>query len=107
MALRSPFIFINDIKTPTFVIEGAEGNDFEEIQEVVDGAPLEFHRVPGANHFTVLAPLSEVVARQILADTGAKPKFRVEASVFERALKRRTAPSSDSKLGQDTRIDSR
>lgn len=35
-------------------------------------APIEIVEVPGANHFDVLAPATEVLANRILGDVGEK-----------------------------------
>jgi len=69
-ALRAPIEFMSTIRTPTFVIEGAKGgnaNVFEALRERASRR-VHFSVVPEADHFSVLAPGTEVVARAILAD---------------------------------------
>jgi dipeptidyl aminopeptidase/acylaminoacyl peptidase len=89
--LRAPVEFIHDIRTPTLVIEGAErGNagTFGALEQRRGAAPLRFVVVPGADHFSVLAPGSEVVARAILADTDPTPRLDVTVDGIMHALSR-------------------
>ncbi len=80
-ALRAPVDFLADVVTPTWVIEGQEtpGNvaALGTLGEHVGHAPVRFVVVPGANHFSVLAPGTEVVARAILGAAGAAPEIRI------------------------------
>lgn len=70
--LRSPGYFMSTIVTPTFVIEGSGGNIgvFSWLRRASHRAPVHFVPVLGADHFNVLAPMSELIAKKILADTG-------------------------------------
>lgn len=74
---RAPIEFLNEISTPTLVIEGARGNAavFPMMRERVDGAPVRFVEIPGATHFDGLAAGSELLAKAILADTGPTAAF--------------------------------
>ena len=67
--LRTPTEFLDQIETPTIVIEGIEGGNvgsFGPLEAARGNAPVRLVAVPGANHFDVLAPVSELVARAIL-----------------------------------------
>jgi len=89
LALRAPINFIQDIRTPTFVIEGASSGlarAFPFFEQRRGDAPVRFFVVPGASHFSVLAPGTEVIARAILADTAATPHFDFTAESLVRAL---------------------
>jgi dipeptidyl aminopeptidase/acylaminoacyl peptidase len=72
---RAPIRFLNAIATPTFVIEGEDGNAkaLAAMQAANTNPNVRFHLVPRANHFTVLGPVSTIVAKQILKDTGPTP----------------------------------
>lgn len=69
--LRSPGEFLKDVITPTWVIEGIDGNStvFGTFERVRGDAPVRLVIVPGANHFDVLAPANEFLAKAILART--------------------------------------
>ncbi len=67
--LRAPRRFISSVVTPTFVFEGgASGNAnvFDDLRQHASDR-VHFSVVPGADHFSVLAPGTEVIARAILA----------------------------------------
>jgi hypothetical protein len=69
MVRRSPIAWLHSVKTPMFVFEGAEKGNWESIQEMVNkntNPKIQFFQVPGHDHFSVIAPLTEVLARQIV-----------------------------------------
>ena len=73
--LRSVIDFTVGIKSPAFCLEGSRsGNctNFPVLQRVADGekAPLHTFIVHHGTHFNILHPLTELVAKKILADTG-------------------------------------
>lgn len=76
------------ITTPTFLIEGEEmGNadSVDALHAAPGSAPIRKVLVPGLDHFSVLAPGTEVVAAAILADEGAGPDLRIdEAAILAR-----------------------
>ncbi|WP_375767438.1 alpha/beta fold hydrolase [Archangium gephyra] len=75
LAMRSPVVFMDLIRVPTLVIEGAEhGNtaSFEPLRKAAKGAPVRFVAVPGGTHFTILAPLTELLAQRILRGNPAE-----------------------------------
>lgn len=70
--LRSPGLWLDSVKAPLFVIEGTAGNisTFKQMQRSCTNPAVRFLPVEGADHFTVLAPANEAIAKKILADTG-------------------------------------
>lgn len=76
--LRSPGYWLGGIRCRTLVIEGAEqGNSaailrMSAVKNVVrpPNDRLLFYLVGDGTHFSILAPLNEYLANQILADTG-------------------------------------
>ncbi len=82
--LRTPAFFFADVKTPTVLVEGAiEGNGPYDIpSEYLGNAPISTVIVPGATHFSVLRPGSQVVAEAILRDSGEQPKFGITAEAI-------------------------
>jgi alpha/beta superfamily hydrolase len=85
---RAPVAFLRDIRVPTLVIEGKGGNVdvFSELERAKGQAPLELVSVPGADHFSVIAPASEELARQILADTGPTPRFVLDVAAIAKRV---------------------
>ncbi|MFM9865736.1 MAG: alpha/beta hydrolase family protein [Micropepsaceae bacterium] len=69
---RAPIRFLSEIKAPTFIIEGEDGNAkaLAAMQAANTNPNVRFHLVPRASHFTVLGPVSAAIAKQILKDTG-------------------------------------
>jgi acetyl esterase/lipase len=72
VALRSPGRWLNSIRSPTFVIEGTDGNigSLQAMQRSSTNPVVHFLPVQGATHFTVLAPTNQLIARKILEDNG-------------------------------------
>ncbi len=70
--MRSPIYWLDNIKSPTFLIEGRDGNskNLERMEEASRNDNLHCYVVEDADHFSVLAPVTRVVAEKILADTG-------------------------------------
>ncbi len=86
-AMRAPRKAIPHIMTPTFLIEGAvDGNGpaAEALYAARASAPVELVLVPGKDHFSVLAPGTEVVASAIQADTAAYPDLSLDAALISR-----------------------
>lgn len=70
--LRSPLAFLHAITTPTFVIEGAQRGNAASARRLareasVVGAPIRTYVLPGFDHFSVLAAVTPIVARKMMA----------------------------------------
>ena len=68
--LRSPIYWMDDIKTPTYVFEGEDGNwdgAIEVMQQQNKNPRLTFHRIGRHDHFSIIAPLTERLGKQIIA----------------------------------------
>jgi len=72
--LRSPGPWLGFIRTPTFVIEGASrpGNigELTALSRASTNQFLHFVPVPNADHFSVLAPMTRLIAQKIQSDSG-------------------------------------
>jgi dienelactone hydrolase len=79
--LRSPMHWLDSIKSPVFVLEGAQGNDIQPMKNANKNDKVKFFVVAGASHFSILAPATNLVARKILGDTG--PACNIEFSAAE------------------------
>ncbi len=75
--VRSPGYWLDSIHSPTWVIEGTDGNIDslllmrEDAKKLPANPNLHFVVVTGATHFNVLAPTNELLARKVVADKGA------------------------------------
>lgn len=78
--LRSPIVFLAELRRPAFVFEGERGNAdcvWRLAQAAQDSrAPLRTFLLPWGDHFSILRPLTERVAQKILADTGESVSLR-------------------------------
>jgi acetyl esterase/lipase len=74
---RSPVEFLGDIRTPTFVIEGEGGNlsSFPILDARKKSAPVTFLGLRGHDHFSVLAPVTELLASKIIEDRDLRTPF--------------------------------
>lgn len=84
--LRAPIEFLDQIRNPTLIIEGTEGGNttsFGAFELARGDAPVQLLAVSTADHFDVLAPVSELLARAIVEgrDLGARdPVSLVDAA---------------------------
>lgn len=79
--LRAPIAWLPSVECHLFMVEGDGGNieSLRAMRKVNTNPNVTFVEVPNATHFTVLAPLNEVMARKILADSGEGPVFSLSA----------------------------
>jgi len=90
LRVRAPITGMSLLTAPTFIVEGLEQGNADTFPDLRKLAPrtVQFLEVPGATHFSVLSPGSEVVARAILADTGAVPNLSISVQDIRAALAR-------------------
>ncbi len=86
--MRSPIYWLDDVKSPTFLIEGSDGNseNLKRMLAATDNDKISGFVIEGADHFSVLAPLTRVVAQKILADTGAQPNISITQEELDAAM---------------------
>jgi pimeloyl-ACP methyl ester carboxylesterase len=65
--VRSPIYWLGDITTPTYVIEGEDGNlsEVQELKSKTNNPNVHFSIIPKHDHFSVLAPTTQLVAQEI------------------------------------------
>ncbi|MBP87082.1 MAG: peptidase [Planctomycetaceae bacterium] len=70
--LRNPIQWLHARKSPVFVFEGSSGNItfLRSMRRASDNPQLHFHAVHRADHFSILAPMTTLVAEKIQQDTG-------------------------------------
>ncbi len=68
--LRSPVAWLHCVKSPMYVMEGAESENWTGASLVMSrfnrNPQIRFFPVPGHDHFNVIAPLTELFASQII-----------------------------------------
>jgi dienelactone hydrolase len=71
--LRAPALWTQSIRSPVFIFEGTKGN-FESMQGLAraarDNPQVHCYGIQGADHFSTLAPVTSLIARKIISDTG-------------------------------------
>jgi dienelactone hydrolase len=81
--LRNPGKWLHSIRSPTFVLEGTDspGNrdDLEAMAVASTNPQTHFIPVPGANHFSILAPVNKLLAEKILRDDGPTTNIQITA----------------------------
>lgn len=66
--LRSPMFWLHGVRSPMYVLEGERGNWDGAVAIMAQkntNPRVQFFRIPGHDHFTVIAPLTELLATQI------------------------------------------
>ena len=87
-ALRSPIHWLEDIGSPTFVIEGQNGNasDIRDIENRSDNDNIHTFIVQGGDHFDILAPVTKLLAQKVLADTGPSVNIHLTGQEIQQAM---------------------
>jgi dipeptidyl aminopeptidase/acylaminoacyl peptidase len=67
--LRSPMHWLHGVQRPLYVIEGVDGNwpSIEMMEQANTNPQVQFLRVPGHDHFSVIAPVVDLLAGQVVA----------------------------------------
>lgn len=91
LELRSPGRWLAGIKSPTFVFEGTVRGNLDSLQAMSRASSnpnAHFYPVRGADHFSVLAPVNQLLADKVLKDDGPACAITVTESEVARAGKR-------------------
>ena len=85
--LRSPGYWLPSARGQVFVIEGAGTpsniSALEAMRRISQNPALHFIAVPGATHFSVLAPSNEFIARKILNDLPSHEQFEMNQTELQ------------------------
>lgn len=72
--LRAPYRWLKGITAPTFVFEGMEepGNypALQALEKSTHSDAVHFYPVAGVTHFSILRPMTRLIAAKIVGDTG-------------------------------------
>lgn len=91
--MRSPIHWLENIKSPTFLIEGRDGNsaNLERMLEATENDRLHGYVIEGADHFSALAPVTRLVAGKIAGDTGAEVNISITQEELDAAMEQEPA----------------
>lgn len=86
--MRSPIYWLEDVKTPTFLIEGSDGNadNLRRMEEATENDNIHCYIMEGADHFSTLAPLTRLLAQKILEDAGEEPSITLTQEELDTAM---------------------
>jgi acetyl esterase/lipase len=88
--LRSPGVWLHCIDVPTFVLEGTEQNsNIDSLQEMAhfsQNSKIHFHPVPNATHFSILRPVTRLIAGKILQDDGPTCNITLSEQEIDRSF---------------------
>ena len=86
--MRSPIHWLDNVKSPTFLIEGRDGNsdNLERMEAATDNENIHCYVIEGADHFSTLAPCTRLVAQKILADTGTEASISITQEELDAAF---------------------
>ena len=93
--MRSPIHWLGDITSPTFIIEGEDGNasDLRDIERRSDNENVHVFIVEDGDHFDVLAPVTRLLAQKILDDTGTDVNISLTDAEIQAAMNNRPTQS--------------
>jgi acetyl esterase/lipase len=87
---RSPGLWLRSIKNPTFIFEGMNqpGNigELKRLQNASQNPLIHFCPVSGVNHFSILAPITKLVAAKIVEDNSPTPGIDFSTDELDRAV---------------------
>jgi dienelactone hydrolase len=87
--LRSPILWLNEIKNPTFVFEGEESDkaaSLDAMKSASKNSEVHFYLVNHADHFSTLAPLTEMLAKKVVEDTGPQSNIQITDADVQAAM---------------------
>jgi dienelactone hydrolase len=96
--VRAPIHLLASVRSPTFVIEGEDGNieSLRALQTASTNAKLKFFPVAGATHFDVLGPVNALLARELTAGAIDVTAREVQAAFDDHVLRSREADDLES-----------
>lgn len=86
--LRSPGQWLHSIRVPTFVFEGVLDGNTDALRALAgpSNPQLRAFLVPKADHFSVLAPVSRVIADKLVSDVEAEPRIEIAGAELARVV---------------------
>jgi dienelactone hydrolase len=97
LELRAPVLWLHGIKCPVFVFEGARepGNadSLRAMGRASTNPAVHFLSVRGANHFSILAPVTRLIADKILRDDGPATNISFTEDEVNKLFTRQVVPN--------------
>ena len=94
--LRSPIHYLSAIRSPTFIIEGRDRpSNLISVRQLRQQNPpptVTFVEVQNTSHFSVLAPMSRLLAGKIIEDMEAQPNIAISFVEANDAVKNARSP---------------
>ncbi|VTR97802.1 prolyl oligopeptidase family serine peptidase [Tuwongella immobilis] len=87
LQLRSPINWLHSIRSPVFVFEGESNGNAAALRTMAKRSlnpKLQFFVVPGANHFNILGPTNQLLAKKLLQDAGPECNLTLTAAEVNR-----------------------
>ena len=87
--LRSPGYWMQAIDSPVFVLEGTKQSNIDSLQimkRFSTNPQIHFHPIPGADHFSGLAPATQLIAAKILQDNGEQCNISFSENEMQRLV---------------------
>ena len=86
VVLRSPYYWLSSIRSPVWVIEGADGNisSLWVMRKAPHTPTTSFIEIKDVDHFGTLAPTNSLLAKKILQDTGEKSRISLSTDEVNR-----------------------
>ena len=78
--LRNPAAFLGEATAPVYVIEGSEERtamNSEALRRAAGRAPIRFLQARGADHFSTLAPITELIASRLVREARRGTRFEL------------------------------
>jgi acetyl esterase/lipase len=90
--LRSPIFHLSSLQSPTFYFEGeGEYTARQAVQMAIvareQNAPLHVFIIPGGDHFSIILPITRLIASKVVADTGPACKIQFTPEEVQTAFK--------------------
>lgn len=84
--VRSPGYWINSVKSRVWVFEGTEGNidPLRDMAQSSNSRKAHFIEIDDGDHFGILAPVNQLLAKKILKDKGTVSKLSITAQEVNR-----------------------
>ena len=89
MYMRAPVLWLQDITTPTFVIEGTGRGNVEPLRLMKrhnKNPKVSFFEIEGATHFNLLRPLTKFMAEKFVADKGPTVDLTITSDELNKAF---------------------
>jgi len=91
LELRAPVKWLEKIHDPTFVFEGTREpsniSSLKALSRATHNPKVHFLQVEGATHFTILRPISRLVAQKILRDGGSESNIAFDEKELAGAMR--------------------